>query len=283
VIKTFKETIASLQDKQYGTVIIGKSLKQAVWYWSQYFLLITVITVLLIIAGVTYFIPQLPKLLQKTLPDATYTVSHGKFSTTLKQPVVLGSSDFPIVIDTTSTDSSALAKTTTGVLITSDKIEVKQSTSSSQIQTISDFPDFSFSKNSTVSWISGHQLILWLGVCLGIILISVVISILFWLGRISGFVVWGLIFWLFAKVIKYPLTYQNCLKLVLYASVLPYLMSVFTVLAPSEVLSFLNLAVFLYFGLTWLLTLSKSSKIIEPSVPVTPKIASKSVSKKSKK
>lgn len=260
MIKTFRETITSLQDKHYGSTIIERPMGQTLWYWTQYFLLITVVTAIIIIALVTYFVPQLPRLLRQNLPDASFAVKNGHFSTSLKEPVILGSSDFPVIIDTHATDSAALDKSQNGILILSEKIIVKQDTSDIQTESLSKFPDFYLEKNSLISWITQYQISLWLGLVLAILIISLITSAFFWSGRMIGFAVWGVGFWLLAKVIKRRITYPQAFKLVIYASVLPFLLGAFLILAPNQFLSLLNLGVFLYFGLSWLINLPSKRK-----------------------
>jgi len=256
VIKTFKETITSLQDKNYGAVIIKLSLKQALWYWSKYFILVSIVSTVVVIGVVTYLAPQLPRVLRQYLPDSTFTVKNGEFSTSLTQPAILGPSDMPIIIDTIATDSAGLTGSPSGIFILKDKIIFKQE-GSVQTQSLADIPDFYFEKSTVVNWISGHQTQLWF-ITIGIVLVvSVLFSIFFWLGRVVGFVLWGLGFWLLGKITKRNITYVQSLNLVLYASVLPYIMSSFLVLAPNQLLSLLSLAVFVYFGTSWLINLPK--------------------------
>jgi hypothetical protein len=258
VLKTFKETIASLQDKKYGSTIIKLPFKQALWYWSKYFILVSAISALVVVGVVTYFAPQVPRLLRQYFPEASFTVKNGTFSTSLKQPAVLGPADMPVIIDTAASTSAALDSKVSGILFLKDKIIFKSASDSSQTQSFSDFPDFSFSKNTVVSWISGHQTRLWLSVSFAVLVISVFLSALFWLGRILGFALWSLGFWLVGqKIIKRDISYTQAFNIVLYASVLPYLMDSLLILAPSQLLSLLSLAVFVYFGASWLVSLPK--------------------------
>lgn len=257
MLRTFKETITSLQDKAYGSTIIKLPFTKVLWYWSKYFIWVSVITAILAVGIATYFVPQLPRLLRQHLPDATFSVTGGQLSTSLKQPAVLGPLDLPIIIDTFATNSAALDSRTTGILFLKDQVIFKQDTGSVSTQSLKDFPDFSFEKNSIVSWISAHQTGLWFGALLGIILLSLIFSILFWIGRMIGFAVWSLVFWIAAKIIKREITYTQSFKLVLYASVLPYLLGSLFILAPNQLLSLLSLAVFIYFGGSWLLNLPK--------------------------
>ncbi len=260
MIRTFKETLASLQDKQYGKLIIAKPFPRVLWYWSQYFLLVAAVTLILVLAAVTYFIPQLPRLLRDNLPTAAVQVKSGRLTTTLSQPAVFGSSDFPIIVDTTASTSAELGNVTTGVLVTGDKILFKQDANTTQTQNISDFPDFHTDKNTLVSYVTAHQIRLWL-IVVGLLLgFSLLLSAFLWIGRLLGFAIWSLIFWLAALLLKRRLTYLQIFNLVLYASVLPFLMDAFLALAPNQLISFVSLGVFLYFMITWLLALPRADK-----------------------
>ncbi|KKU29173.1 MAG: hypothetical protein UX42_C0002G0005 [Microgenomates group bacterium GW2011_GWC1_46_20] len=125
VIATFKETLASLQDLKYGQIILQKSVGQALWYWTKYLLLIIAIGVILAIAALTYYAPQLPKILGDQIPDVDLTITSGIASTTVKQPFTAGDDKFIFILDTTG-KLEDLDKYPAGVLILADKVVAKK-------------------------------------------------------------------------------------------------------------------------------------------------------------
>ena len=98
MIATFKETFTSLQDLKYGQTIIKKTVRQALWYWTKYILLITTLGVILAIAALAYYAPQLPKLLGDQIPDIDLTLKGGLASTTGKQPFIVGDDKFIFIL-----------------------------------------------------------------------------------------------------------------------------------------------------------------------------------------
>ncbi len=257
MLATFRETVKSLQDKKYGPTIISKPMGQVLWYWSKYLLLLVGIGFVIGASLIVYSTPQVPKLLKSNLPDATISIKDGKFLSTLKEPYIVGSTEFSLVVDSQGS-AKDLDKYTSGILVLSDALLIKNPDGKVESRKLSDFGDFSTSRAELVSWTSTHNLKL-AGIGVGLLLaLLTVYSLFYWSSKLIGFFITGLIFWLIAKVIKRQLDFQNSVKIVIYASVLPLLLGAVLAMAPNQILSYVNLAIFLYFGLTWVWNLSTS-------------------------
>jgi len=252
VIATFKETLASLQDLKYGQIILQKSVGQALWYWTKYLLLIIAIGVILAIAALTYYAPQLPKILGDQIPDVDLTITSGIASTTVKQPFTAGDDKFIFILDTTG-KLEDLDKYPAGVLILEDKVVAKKDSADIRIYPLKDFPDGTFTKDIVLNWVKNNQLlILGLG-AVALLLFAVFITGFTWIWKLGGMAIFALLVWLASRVIKRTISLADSLKLVLYASVLPTLVGTVSVLSPnSQISSIIQLALLLLYSLGWL-------------------------------
>ena len=244
MIAIFKETITSLQDLKYGPKIFAKTGKQAYWYWTKYFLALAGIGLFLILAVITYFVPQVPKFLSQNFPGvqpAIYTAEDG------------GS----FILDTTGKITD-LSNYKAGILVTSGKIFFKDQQSNVQEIAIKKFGDTAFDKNTVVDWSGKNKPLLW-----GIIAGFAVTTFLFYIGflYISYLVIMlaaaaGI--WVVCLILKTRISYINSLKLVFYASVLPLIVSSFSFLAGNDQIAFIiQTGLFLIYAVGWLWYLPK--------------------------
>lgn len=260
MIATFKETLTSLRDLKYGQTIIKKTVGQALWYWTKYILLITALGVILAIAALAYYAPQLPKLLGDQIPEIELTIKSGIASSTVKQPFFAGDDKFIFILNTAGKPED-LDKYPAGVLILADKIVAKQDTGSTRTYPLKDFPDGTFTKTILLDWIRHNQPTI-LGLGAGAILIfAIFITSFTWAWKLGGLAIFALLVWLASRIIKRNLNVADSLKLVLYASVLPTLVSTISILSPSsQISSIIQLGLLLLYSIGWLWYLPAKKK-----------------------
>lgn len=270
MIATVRETITSLKKPDYGQVIVTKTTKSVFWYWTKYFLIIAAIPIIAAVVLLTRFLPQLPGFVEKKLPEGVLGFKDKVMFSTVKQPLVYefadGQTSFKFVFDLEASPS-ALDSVDTGLLILKDRIITKSNAGQSQAQEYGNVPDFSIDKFQIAAWLQSHLSGLWsVGFFLILVLSSIIIGIT-WVIRAGFFLVWALIFWLFSKyVLKQPLTYIQILKLVIYASVLPLILSVILAIMPNSLLSLLNTGIFVAFTYIWI---KNFSAVPSPEKPTT--------------
>ena len=273
MIATFKETITSLQDNKYGQVIITKPLKPVIWYWTKYLILIAVIPLILVIVILTRFLPEIPQIIKSQLPEGTLTAKDHILTSTISQPLRYEESDMAIIFDLQAS-SSAIESISNGVLITKDKIIVKSADGQTQTRDYLNLPDFSVDKYQIADWLQNHRYQIWVAGMVVIIILGIIIFMLTWFYRILVSLFWSLVFWLFNRFItKNPLSYLQVFNLVIYASVLPLILSLLVMLYPNSLLSFINTLIFVYFTYSWIRNLSspKSAPLTPANSPKSPK------------
>ncbi len=258
MIATFKETFTSLQDLKYGQTIIKKTVRQALWYWTKYILLITTLGVILAIAALAYYAPQLPKLLGDQIPDIDLTLKGGLASTTGKQPFIVGDDKFIFILNTTGKPED-LDKYPAGILVLADKVVAKQDIGSTRTYPLKDFPDGTFTKTIILDWVKHNQPTI-LGLGAGAILIfAIFITGFTWAWKLGGLIILALLVWLTSRILKRNLNFADSFKLVLYASVLPTLVGAISILSPtSQISSIIQLGLLLLYSLGWLWYLPKA-------------------------
>ena len=256
MISTFKETLTSFRDPAYAQVIIGKTSRQVLWYWSRYVIFFALISLLLSIFALTYFSPQFPKIIRDNVPDFDLAIKNGQLKSGMTQPAIWGNSDFVVILNTDGKQSD-LDKYKSGILILKDKILAKSEDSQIQPRSLKDFGDWQVDKSGLISWLGGHELIVLLLGSLLAIVIAAVAGGVYWLMQVLMFLFWSGVLWLVAKFQHNPFVYLNCFKLVVYASVLPLIISAFTIISPSPVFSYLGLGLFIFYVVSWYRTLTK--------------------------
>jgi hypothetical protein len=270
VIKTFKETVASIQDPNYGQVIISKPFRPALWYWTKYLILISVIPLIIGIFAFTRYLPESPKFIQDKFPEGKLTFKSNHLSTSLKEPYQVGNQDFVFIIDTKG-DAKELAGFTSGVLLLTDKAVIKTQDNQLEDQDYSKIPDFSITKAQLSSWVSQHLFALWLGGFVIILILGMVSFGLAWAFRLAIYLLWALAFWIFGKyLLKKTLTFLQSLSIVLYASIVQLVLSLFLAIAPNQLLDALGTVLFVYFAFTWLRNLPAALVTAPPAVHLIP-------------
>ncbi len=257
MLATFKETLKSLQDKTYGGEIIKKSLSQVIWYWTKYLLLFALIPLILTIGSLTYSVPQLPNTLRNQLPEFVGGIKDHQFFTKNTEPLRFQDPNFLFVLDPSASES-ALASVSAGVVISQDQMFFKDN-GTTRSQDYSDIPDFEIAKNQLVDWTNSNQLLIW-AVLMGIVIVlGIILVVLYWAYRFITFWIWAAVVWLLARILKKTLVYTDAFKLVVYASVLPLLISAVLFVAPSDVMSLIGFGVFIFFTVSWIINLKQST------------------------
>jgi hypothetical protein len=267
MIKTFKETIHSLQNPNYGNTIISLSLRKVIWYWTKYLLLIAGISFFIAIFFVTNKLPQLPRFILEKFPEGNISFNNGQLSSTVLQPMVIGSPEFALILDTEASDS-ALDIYSSGILFQKNQILLKSEDGQTDIQTYERVPDFSIDKQTASETVSKNIIKIWFIIFGAILSLTLIISSITWFWKGLSYLIWALLFLAIAKfIMKKNLDYLQVLKIVIYASVLPFLLSIILSFFPNPILEILNLAVLSYFGFNWISNIQTEqtiSPIIEP-------------------
>lgn len=260
MITTFRETLASIQDPTYGRQIVLKPFKQVLWYWLKYLLLFTLIPLFLIIAAVTYLIPQLPGLLGEYLPEGEIAVKRGQLSINPNQQLTLGTQDFLIIVDPTGASSQSLDLAFSGLLVTQETLWIKGTGGQTQPFPLSDVPDFFLTKTHLIEWLSQHQGQVWIMAFFGLSTLALIIFLFQFVTRLASFFIWSTLFWLLAVAFRHRTPYLHVFRLTLYAAVPSLILSAILFLAPNHYLIYLNIGLFVFFALNWLWNLSPSPK-----------------------
>jgi hypothetical protein len=219
-----------------------------------------------IIILITRFLPELPALIRKHLPEGVLTMTDHRLSTTITQPLEIRDPEFLFLFDLSATES-ALESTDNGVLITQDKIISKSGTSSYQYQNYNQFPNFSFDKYQIADWLQSRRYQLWFYGMLLLLLVWGIILSFVWLTRLFLLAIWSLVFLIVDKFItKKNLSLAQIFNLMVYASVLPLLISLLLFIAPNNILSLINMVIFIYFSYSWIqnLPLAENSDLLKP-------------------
>jgi hypothetical protein len=278
MIATFKETLTSLQDNQYGGQIITKPLKSVIWYWLKYLLFLSVFPLIVAIILLTRYLPQSPKFIHERFPDGVIGAKDQQLFSTIAQPYRIDNPDFSVILDLEGSEPE-LDSAKNGVLILKDKIVTKNENGQIETRTYGKIPDFSVDKNQIADWISQNSLKLWfIGLLIILIGVSIGLAISFFMWTIRLLIA-TVVFWLISKyVLKKSISYLQTFNIVVYASILPQIISFILSLAPSTIFSYLSLFIFLFFGYTWIKNLPTQETLVLPS-PSSPS-KTKSSSKK---
>ncbi len=256
---TLKETWASIRDLGYGQAIVAKTVGQAFWYWFKYVLVVTIVLIGLAIASLTYFAPQLPKLVAKFVPDIGVSIADGKLSTNATQPLILGDDNFKLILNTYGKESD-IDQVKTGVLVLEDKLLTKNGTDTRMVSFSEIGDNVKVDKQTVISWLEGNKMLL-LGIGLGAILLIGTILLGTYVGwKVIVFLVGGLLLWLAAKLIHRRITFTDGLKLAAYAAVPALILSVFFTLIPNQLGATLSLGTWIFLACAWLVKLPVAKK-----------------------
>jgi len=262
MFKSLKQLFADLQDKQAGEKISQWPMKAPLILWTKYFAILVVVIALSIIYSLIYYIPQIPKIVSESIPNITLSVRNNVLSIIPEDPLKLTSPEGAIVVDTRENPDD-YSSYSVGVFIYRDHSEVKDNAGVSQRYDFQNLKDFETSKSQVVSWFTENKTKIILILIPVVLLLAIIISSFAWGVRVLGFYVWSAILFLCFKLFKHPLYFKQILPIVIYASILPLLISYILFFAPHPLLNFLNIALFIFFSLSWLLPLTKKAEKVK--------------------
>jgi hypothetical protein len=257
-----KETIASVKDNSYGSVIISRSVGQAVWYWTRYILFFAVVFFLIAMAALTYSLPQLPRAIRDNFPNEEISIKDGNLSTSSPKPLVWSIPDFAVIIDPQGKISD-LDPLKSGVLLQGSQAVYKDDTGQITTQSFKNIPNFSVSRDLAVSWISTHQGQILAALAFVLLLISLFIVSVYWLLHASLYLFLAFLLWLLARLRQRPLLFVDAVKLILYAVIVPLWMSVILSFGSNPFLSLISFLVLVFFAVTWWWNLPRPESIIK--------------------
>lgn len=257
MVSTVKETWTSITDLKYGQTIVKKTVGQAFWYWLKYLLTVTVVGVVLALAALAYFTPQIPALSERFVPDMEIQITDGKLSSNVPQPLILGDDNFKFILNTQGSDQD-LDKINSGILVLSDRVLFKDQGQTQTFNLSEMGQDVKVDKKMVIDWLNANR-----GMILSIGLAVVAIGGLFILGGIIvgqwiSFLAGALLLWLIAKITKHAVDFSASLKLAIYAAVPSFLISL--LVGQSQSASFITLAVWGFFAIAWLIKLPYNKK-----------------------
>jgi hypothetical protein len=259
MLATFKETWKSIGDLSYGKQLIKRTVGESFWYWFKYPLTIAILILVLGVAAVTYFSPQVPRLAEKYIPEGEFSVIGGKADTTVKQPFVWEDSNFAFIVNIAGQEED-LDTYESGVLILEDRMIVKNPNDGLRTVKWSDVEDFTISKSLVVNGLDTNKLII-LAIGLSIVLVLVVVGLGFYvLYQTVALLVGALGFFIVAKILKRALPYTDVLKLMYYAAVPAFLINLLNALMPNSLLPIVSMGVFVFLAANWIYRLPKVSK-----------------------
>lgn len=251
--------IQSLKDLNYGNKIVKFSLPQVIWHWFKYVLGIGICGLVIGICALVYFTPQIPKFLSDKLPEVSLSIKDGQVSTNMIEPFIWGDKSMALIINTKGTVDD-LKEYRSGVLILKDKLVAKNDKETKLID-LSDFKEeLTLSKSVIITWTQNNKFwLLGVGVLM-LIMLEIVLGGVFLVWQSIAFVVWSLGFWIFAIFFRKKLGFLNTLKIVIYASVLPLLLSTINMLFQDKMLDTLGLGLQVFYAGVWIyhLDLTKS-------------------------
>lgn len=252
MLATFRETITSLKDLNYGKTIITKTVGQAIWYWTKYLLLISIIGFILSLGLLAYYTPQSHALAREHFPDIDLTLKAGKLTAS---PFTQEGKDIVLIINTKGSPSD-LDKYPAGLLLLEDKYIIKDNSGRTETRDYADLGDFHLDKPLVINWLSQNQFLVFVIGLICLLIITLLLTFLSWTIRVIAFFIWAVLVWIVALFLKRQISYLDSFKLVLYASVLPLLLSPIA----HPVTSLISFGVFVYYSLSWLSRLDRRVK-----------------------
>lgn len=283
MIKTFRETLTSLQDSNYGNKIITLPLGAVIWYWTKYLILIAGISLI----GITFFItnklPQVPRFITEKFPDGTFEIKDGVLSSSISQPLVMGNNDFVFILDTNASPS-ALDSYTSGFLLQKDQAVIKSEDGHQNVQSYKQVPNFSTSRQDLADAISKNIVKVWFAIFGILFVLTLIFSTFTWFWKAVSYLIWAAIFYLITNfILKKKLQFIEVFKIVIYASVLPFILSIILSFSPNPLLEILNLGVLSYFGFNWISNITTEEDVVKPAPPVQTQVSAPSKTRKGKK
>lgn len=254
MLATFRETINSVRDLEYGSKIVERSVKSVFWYWYKYVLLFAGIMLFLALGSVVYFTPQLTKIASEKLPAFDLSVLDGLATTTMKQPQMFVDSDIAFILNTKG-KSTDLDNYQNGAIVLADRVifkNVENGVTNTKELKWADMGDFTVDKNSVVSWLAANKTRMLLVFFSVVIIFGLILFGLYTLGQIVFLAVSSVLFLIIAKILKKKLTYTQVVRLVFYSSVISLLVGVLNLFLPSQILSTLSLGLFVFYTCAWI-------------------------------
>lgn len=250
MITTFKETIKSLTESNYGNHITKKPLKATIWYFISYVLLLSTIPLALSIILITYFVPQLPSIMSSKIPEGYIILKKGILETNYP-PYKASSPDRVFNFDPSMIVSDGPSTFSAGIYIYKDGVIHVEPDNAPLIQKFSDFPDFQIEKSQVVSWIATHLGRVWL-VLFGLVLAAIALgTVVFLAVRAIALLLWSAVLLLFSRLLNKSLSFVSAFKLSLFAAVPGLLISAISTITANEYLGYLNLALFIFLSFSW--------------------------------
>ncbi len=264
----FQETRTSLTDTSFAHVVVKKSIKETLVYWTKYLLLITAVLYILLLFFITYSVPRLPKHLTDFLPTGQISSQNNQLSTTIKQPLAVSIEGYTITSDLEASPS-AIDAHPAGVLLLKDRYISKSLTGETYTHMYGDIPSFTVSKESVIQYVVDHRLQIWAAISVISLVLVFVSGIFTWLSRQFSFLVSAVFVWLVSVYIfKKKIDYVGAFKLIVYASILPMLLSAILLIIPNDLLAALNFGLFVYLIFSWVRVLPPAVKDVATVPPV---------------
>ncbi|OGC92989.1 hypothetical protein A3D85_03310 [Candidatus Amesbacteria bacterium RIFCSPHIGHO2_02_FULL_47_9] len=260
MISTFRETIISLRDPKYPEVIVKKTIPQSIWYWLKYLLFFTLIPLIFLTFSLTYYTPQLPRIIQEHFPEFSLTVSQGQASVVPNEPYKFATPESIFIIDTTTGSAQSLADYTSGFVISRDRLYVKSPDGNLSDLPLSELGDFSYNREELSAWISRRLFAVWLAALAGLLFFAFVAVLSYTLFNFALIFLWSVILALLGRISHRSLSFAACLKVSVHAAVLPLVISAVTFLGSSALITLLNIALFVFYSLSWSKSLTRPAK-----------------------
>lgn len=247
LIQTFTRTfwLSFTQPSYYRDILRAKpsfSLKFFFAYHLLFALVGTLVLFFSLLQPLNSIVLQLPQTLLQAYPqELEITVSQGVLSTNVSEPYSIPLSRFDhlfsqlddrilgattqipenfLVIDTQA-DIADFWDYSTFVLLTQNQAAILDEDGSFRVTDFSDVNNFTLNQANLASWLELAQP--YLAKFLPLATLFVFLATLFFLPLASGFYLlfFGLLLWLFSRLLKPPLTYRQSIKLGIHMLVIP--------------------------------------------------------------
>lgn len=258
MIATLRETWRSLQDLKYGNEIVKKTVGESLWYWSKYLLISSVVGLVISLGILAYLVPQSGGFAEKNFPDLEARIKDGKVETNVQQPFVEGSEEFAIIVNTEGSVDD-LDDFNSGLLLLEDKL-VAKSDGQMRVVELREFEGLEFNKPMVISWINNNQPTIFVVGMVSVLVLVVLLTAFYWFSRLISFFFSALLIWVGGLLFKKSLPYLDALKITIYGSVLPFLITIVFFAFPNNAMSWLVLVVFLFYSLAWTYNLNPQAK-----------------------
>jgi hypothetical protein len=235
MIATFKQTLESLRNFDYGVQTKKLTLGQTLSYWFKYIILIGICGLVIGVGAVVYFTPQIPKLITEKVPEVEFAIKDGKLTTNQKLPFSWKDNEMEIYID----ETYATFKNNEGKSQEIKFADIKE--------------ELSFNKKIVVDWVMANQTWLLVGGVILVLLLTVVVGSFTVLGQLLQMALWAVGFWILAMILKKNLKYLETLRFVIVASVPALVLDIFG-------LRLISMAVLAFYVGMWIYRLPSKNK-----------------------